>query len=180
MRGGEGAVFFGRVVSGGVHADDLPVGGQLHGAGDEGDLDRAAGPGPTGPVGDTGEGDRAVGVGEAHDRGADARAASPPLGGRLTFDTVLVEVGVVGAATLDMGGDQHAGVQDLHQPGGDDDFDRFTGEHSPNPIRNRVPNLSPSNRNPSDHHEPETHTCDRDRSGHARLTGESIERRAAL
>src|SRR5512133_2667124 len=90
VRGGECAVFFGRVVSGGVHADDPPVAGQLRGAGDEGDFDRAAGPGPAGQVRDTGEGDRAVGVGGAHDRGADAGAASPPLGDRPRFDTVLV------------------------------------------------------------------------------------------
>src|SRR5829696_2678840 len=90
VRGGEGAVFFGWVVPGGVHADDLPVASQLHRSGDQRHLDRAAGPGPAGPVGDTGEGDRAVGISDAYDRGADAGAASPSLGDRLTFDTVWV------------------------------------------------------------------------------------------
>ena len=33
--GGEGAVFFGPVVPGGVHADDLPVGGELDRPGDQ-------------------------------------------------------------------------------------------------------------------------------------------------
>src|SRR4029450_11175124 len=32
-------------------------------------------------------------------------------------------------------------------------------EHLSHTYRNRVPKLSPSNRNPSDHHEPETHNA---------------------
>src|SRR5690348_18170260 len=89
VRGGEGAVFFGWVVAGGVHADDLPVAGQLDRPGDQGDFDGAAGPGPAGPVHDSGEGDRAVGVGDACDRRPGAGAASSPLSDRLSFDTVL-------------------------------------------------------------------------------------------
>src|SRR4051812_880346 len=81
--GGERAVFFGRVVPGGVHADDLPVAGQLDGAGDQGDLDGAAGPGPAGPVERAGEGHRTVAVRDPHDRRAGTGAAGSPLGGRL-------------------------------------------------------------------------------------------------
>jgi hypothetical protein len=117
-----------------VDADDLAVAGQLDRPGDQGDLDGAAGPGSAGPVHDTGEGDRAVRVGDAHDRGTGAGAASAPLGDQLAFDTVLIDVGVVGAATLDVGGDQDAGMQDFHQPTGDDDFDWLAGEDSPNRV----------------------------------------------
>jgi hypothetical protein len=129
VRSGEGAVFFGRVVPGGVHADDLSVGGELDRPGDQGDLDRAAGPGPASPIHDTGERHCAVGISDAHDRGTDAGAASSALGDRLTFGAVWV-----GAAALDVGGDQHAGMRDLHQPSGHDDLDRLAGEHSPDPI----------------------------------------------
>ena len=112
VRGGEGAVFFGRVVAGGVHADDLPVGGELDRPGDQGDLDRAAGPGPASPIHDAGERHCAVGVSDAGDGGTGAGAAGSPLGDRLPLSPFEIVV-----ATLDAGGDQHASVQDLDQAG---------------------------------------------------------------
>jgi len=93
------------VVPGGVDPDELPVAGELHRPGDQGHLDRPSRPGPAGPVHDAGEGHRAVGVGDPEHGRPGARPAGSPLGDRLPIGP-----GIVPAAPLRVGGDQHPGV----------------------------------------------------------------------
>ena len=121
----------GAVVADRVHPDHLAVVGQLHRPGDDRDLDRLPGPGSPGPVGGAGEADRTR---------CRRRSGSPsarrwrPRGPALHRQPrPATRSAWSGLAPLRVGGDQHPGVQDLHQPVGDDDLDRLTGERRTRP-----------------------------------------------
>src|SRR6202012_1864803 len=117
---GERAEFPAAVVADRVDADHLAVFGQLDRAGDDGDVDEGAGPGPAGPVLGAGEGDLAVVVGQPGDGQARGRVPGAPGDPHPGYP-----VGLVGAQPLGVGGDDDPGVQDVDQPVGRHDLNRL-------------------------------------------------------
>ena len=107
---GEGAEFFGAVVTDRVDADDFVVDGQLYGAGDDGDLHVGECPGAADAVVGAGEADAAVAIGTAGDGDPDGRLPCP------RHRRCQPRLVVVGSLALHMGGDPHTGVEDVDQP----------------------------------------------------------------
>ena len=128
---GEGSVLLGAVVADLVNPDDLGILRDLHGAGHDGHLDAATPPAASHPIGRPGERNRSTRVDDSchrHSGAGRAGSAGPrcPLGG----DPV--------AASLGVGGHQHAPVEDLDQAALDDDLHRFAGKGGTHPIAEAV------------------------------------------
>ena len=125
-----GAELAGAVVPDRVDPDDLAVSGQLDRGGDDGHLDRLAGP-PSGRrhTDGAGEADVPGGVGEAGDRQPGGGVPRPPR-----HRCPGLAVGLVGTEPLGVGGHHHAAVQDVDQAARRDGLDRLAGVGRPDPV----------------------------------------------
>jgi hypothetical protein len=76
---GEGSVLLGAVMADGMDPDDLPIAGDLHGAGHDGYLDLASSPTASDPIARSSERDRAGRVDDPDDGHARSRRAAVAL-----------------------------------------------------------------------------------------------------
>jgi hypothetical protein len=126
---GEGAVLLGAVVVDGVDPDNLALGRDLDRAGHDGHIDDLTSPAAPDPIASPGEGDRSALVHPAGD--AQARSGWPRAS---RARSTLGRRSLVGPATLGVGGDEDAGVEDLDETRAHDDLDGLPGEGRPHPI----------------------------------------------